>query len=185
MNNSCGMQEKKDLRRLMMQQRNLLLPEQKAEWDTLICEKLLALIQDRKPQVVHCYLPMGSEIDIKPVITYLLDIGIKVIAPKTLKQRKLQNLVLQSLSAIEEGIYGTWHPAGNIEYDDKIDLVIMPGLAFDSDLYRLGYGAGYYDNFLHGYPNAFKAGICYPFQIVKKVPTEPHDVQLDLLLTAD
>ena len=52
-------------------------------------------------------------------------------------------------------------------------------MSFDEYNYRLGYGAGYYDNFLVNHPNALKVGIFYPFQKVDKVPTEPHDVKLD------
>jgi 5-formyltetrahydrofolate cyclo-ligase len=55
-------------------------------------------------------------------------------------------------------------------------------LAFDAANYRLGYGGGYYDGFLRQHPEAYKLGICYPFQKVKQVPLEAHDVRLDAVL---
>jgi 5-formyltetrahydrofolate cyclo-ligase len=79
-------------------------------------------------------------------------------------------------------MWGTIHPGGNEAYTGPIDLFIVPGLAFDTELYRLGYGAGYYDNHLVNQPQAWKAGICYPCQVINKVPTEPHDIKLDELI---
>lgn len=63
---------------------------------------------------------------------------------------------------------------------EKIDLAIIPGVAFDRDNNRLGRGKAYYDKTLHGLKGkAELIGICYDFQLVDKVPTEPHDVKLD------
>jgi 5-formyltetrahydrofolate cyclo-ligase len=128
------------------------------------------------------YLPMGSEINIKPFIQHLLNQNIKVVSPKTLKNRELQHLELSSLEELENGIFGTMHPTNSTEYKGNYDLVIVPGLAFDSGNYRLGYGGGYYDKFLEQHPAAFKIGICYPFQKMASVPKEAHDVCLDKVL---
>lgn len=176
------MQEKADLRKTMLQQRDALDITEKQILDNKINAAITDLVEARKPNVVHCYIPMGSEIDIKPVINHMLASGVKVIAPKALKKRQLQNLVLRSLDELESGIYGTHHPAGNEEYTGPIDLFVIPGLAFDRNNYRLGYGSGYYDTFLHTEHTAYRLGICYPFQVVDKVPTEPHDEQLSAIV---
>jgi 5,10-methenyltetrahydrofolate synthetase len=65
------------------------------------------------------------------------------------------------------------------------DFVVVPGLAFDRNRYRLGYGGGYYDNFLMTQPKAQKVGIFYPFQEVVQVPKEAHDVQLDEMVVGE
>ena len=122
---------------------------------------------------------MGNEIDIKPLLEKLLSKNCTVVVPKTLKNRKLTHLILNSLDALEPGVYGTSHPENGIVFTGKIDLVIVPGLAFDEENYRLGYGGGYYDTFLAEYPTAFTVGVGYPFQKVKKVPKEAHDACLD------
>jgi 5-formyltetrahydrofolate cyclo-ligase len=176
------MQEKKELRNQMLDKRNAIDNAEKGMLDEHICTQLLQLISERKPAVVHCYIPMGSEIDIKPVISYMLEQGITVLAPKALKQRQMENLLLRSLDELESGIYGTQHPANSTAYMGDIDLFIIPGLAFDKNNYRLGYGSGYYDTFLHSQHNAYKVGICYPFQLIEKVPTEPHDEQLSTII---
>ena len=59
------------------------------------------------------------------------------------------------------------------------DLIIVPGVAFDLEGHRLGFGAGYYDRFLKQIPQAYKIGICFNFQKVKAVPTEETDIKMD------
>jgi 5-formyltetrahydrofolate cyclo-ligase len=176
------MQEKKDLRKTMLEMRAALNPVEKQRHDQFICERLAQMILEKNAKVVHSFLPMGDEIDIFPLIETLLEKGITVVTPKALKQRKMMNLVLRSLGELEDGIFGTKHPANTHEHTGSYDFFIVPGLAFDRNNYRLGYGSGYYDAFLATQPTAFKLGICYPFQLLGKVPREPHDVPLDGLL---
>ena len=175
-------QQKKELRGQMLKARGALPKDEKAVHDAFIRRRLSVLIQEADAQVVHSYLPMGSEVDVFPLLEELLQKGIIIIAPKTLKKRQLLNLQLTATSAIEEGLWGTIHPAGNMEYSGPIDFFIVPGLAFDRERYRLGYGAGYYDNHLVLHPNAKTVAVCYPFQIVDHVPVEPHDMQLDEII---
>jgi len=175
------MQEKQLLRQNMLKKRALLHSLKKTAYDKLICNRLAETISKVNAQVVHAYIPMGSEIDITPLIQQLLDKDIIVVAPKTLKNRQLKNLILNSLSELETGIAKTQHPANATEYQGNYDVIIVPGLAFDKQNYRLGYGGGYYDGFLATQPNALKIGIFYPFQEVEKVPTEPHDEQLSAI----
>ncbi|MDA7803867.1 5-formyltetrahydrofolate cyclo-ligase [Crocinitomix sp.] len=173
---------KKELRKQMQSTRDSLKSNPKEKYDNWICDSLIKLVAEKGYQSVHVYLPMGSEININPFIQYALDNKITVIAPKTLARPNLENRKLTSLTALEKGVYGTVHPSNPEIYNGEIDLIVIPGLAIDKNNYRLGYGGGYYDTFLTQYPAAKKVGIYYPFQLVDKVPTEPHDMQLDLAL---
>lgn len=175
--------EKAALRKEMSAKRDILHRRNKREYDRRICDELVEIIEQRKAKVIHAYLTMGSEINITPMLQKLIDEGKTIVTPKTLPKRKLQNLVLNSISEIEQGIFGTTHPANSYEYSGDYDLIIVPGMAFDKNKYRVGYGGGYYDNFLVNYPNAYKVGIFYPFQEVENVPREAHDTQLDTILT--
>ena len=166
----------------MLQQRDNMLPALKRELDKSICMRLAEIIKEKGAKIVHCYLPMGSEVNVFPLLAELLNSGIKIISPKTLPKRQLQNLVLHSVSELEQGMWGTIHPGGDEEYIGPIDLFIVPGLAFDGSRYRLGYGAGYYDNHLVHHPAAHKVAVAYPFQIIEKVPIEAHDIMLNEIL---
>lgn len=82
------------------------------------------------------------------------------------------------------GAYGIEEPTGELFTDyAAIDLVVVPGVAFDRNGNRLGRGKGYYDRLLPRIPSAFKAGICYPFQLVEEVPSEPFDIRMDTIIT--
>ena len=82
------------------------------------------------------------------------------------------------------GAYGIEEPTGALFTDyATIDLVIVPGVAFDRDGNRLGRGKGYYDRLLPRIPSAYKVGICFPFQIVEEVPAEPFDIRMDEIIT--
>lgn len=170
------------LRRTMLSERGAVPDIRKKEWDRTICDRLLSIITANNIRVVHTYIPFLSEIDIKPVIENCLEKGIKVVAPKTLKARRLENRVLTSLNELETGIMGTLHPANPEVYSGNYDLIIVPGLAVDKQNYRLGYGGGYYDNFLVHHSDALRVGIYYPFQLMEEIPREQHDVALDQVI---
>jgi len=177
--------QKKALRTRIKTERDAINLDYKLAYDASICEALFVLIRERKCAVVHAYIPMGSEIDIRPLLAKLVANMITVVMPKTLKNRQLEHLVLDSLDHLESGIYGTSHPKDGIVFNGELDLVIVPGLAFDSENYRLGYGGGYYDTFLTEHPTAFTVGIGYPFQKIDNVPKEAHDACLDKLLVLE
>ena len=64
-----------------------------------------------------------------------------------------------------------------------IDFIVVPGVAFDAKGNRLGRGKGYYDRLLPRIPSAYKAGICFPFQLVEEVPAESFDIRMDIIIT--
>ncbi len=166
----------------MFAKRNALEVAVKSVYDQWMCGELQQLITERNYRTVHTYIPMGSEIDIRPLLHHLLQSGVTVVSPKTLPKRKLENRRLVSLDELETGIMGTQHPLEANVHEGSFDCIIVPGLAIDARQYRLGYGGGYYDNFLVNHSGAHKLGIYYPFQHIEQVPTEPHDLKLDAVL---
>lgn len=82
------------------------------------------------------------------------------------------------------GSYGIEEPMGETYTDyESIDFIVVPGVAFDRKGNRVGRGKGYYDRLLPHIPSAYKAGICFPFQLVEEVPAEPHDIRMDIIIT--
>lgn len=182
--NSSIKQEKEKLREVMFARRKSLNHKEKRKHDKDICESLKKIILIKSPQVIHSYLPIKGEIDITPLLKWSMEKGIKVVCPKVLPKRQMSNLELISFKEIEVGPFRTIHPAGGIEYDGIIDLIILPGLAFDNSFNRLGYGGGYYDRFLVKHPDAYKVAVLYSFQLIESVPVEDHDVKMDQLIHA-
>lgn len=173
---------KNGLRKLMLNERARINSEWKRIYDQWVCKELEQHILFKNYKIVHAYLPIGKEINIIPLIKQLIEQEITIVCPKTLPKRKLENRILTSLNEVEKGVFGTTHPSNPEIYNGKIDLIIVPGLAFDSKNYRLGYGGGYYDNFLAQHPETEKIGVFYPFQKVEKVPIENHDLALHQIL---
>lgn len=82
------------------------------------------------------------------------------------------------------GAYGIEEPTGELFTDyAAIEFIAVPGVAFDRSGNRLGRGKGYYDRLLPRIPSAYKAGICFPYQLVEKVPAEAFDIRMDEVIT--
>ncbi len=176
------MKTKEFIRSTMLQQRAAFDESSRFNANRLICRQLTELIAFNKFKTVHAFIPMGKEVDITPVIQFCLESRIKVVCPKTLKKPELKHLTLTSLEDIELGVFGTQYPGGENEFSGTIDVIIVPGLAFDHEGGRLGYGGGYYDHFLSANPDALKVGVAYDFQLIDYVPTQCHDVRIDKVI---
>lgn len=83
---------------------------------------------------------------------------------------------------LTQGSLGIWEPSVQKEYINKIDLVIVPGVAFDKNKSRLGRGKGYYDKYFVN-RHIKKIGICFDFQLIEKVPTDTYDIKMDKIIT--
>lgn len=93
--------------------------------------------------------------------------------------------IFTGVQSMQMGPFGILEPVGEVfpaeRYAD-IQLAVIPGMAFDDENHRLGRGKGYYDKFLPGLPSAYKVGICFPFQHLPSIPSEPHDVLMDMIV---
>ncbi|HPW66792.1 MAG TPA: 5-formyltetrahydrofolate cyclo-ligase [Salinivirgaceae bacterium] len=130
-------------------------------------------------KTVVFYWSMETELNTTEFIESVKDTK-KVLLPVVVGD----SLILRSFEGrdkmVAEPVFGILEPVGD-EFKDynKIDFVIVPGMAFDKKGNRMGRGKGFYDRFLTQFPNAPKIGVCFSHQIVESVPSEPHDVKLD------
>ena len=177
------MMNKQEIRNDMQCKRAAISASEKKAYDVLICEALKKYVVANSITVVHCYIPMLNEINLTPFINWLLAEKKTVICPKVVSGRQLLSLPLVSLSRIRKGVFGTVYPDSDEVFEGKIDLIIVPGLAFDMSKNRLGYGGGYYDRFLLKHKSATCVGAFYELQKMKRLPVEPHDVVLDEILS--
>ncbi len=157
----------------------------KEEKTLVIKEKLINLEKYKKSKIIAIFKSFGSEINTTEIIDYSLNNGKVVILPKVvennLKFYKISNneIFVKSKFGIDEPI----PEEENLVQNDLIDLIIVPGLSFDKEKNRLGYGGGYYDRFLSNV-NCMKIGICYEEQIYEgDLPAEKTDIKMDLIVT--
>lgn len=136
----------------------------------------------RAANTVLLYHSLKDEVDTHEFITKWS--GEKRILLPVVKGDDLELRIYTGPQDMKTGAYGIEEPIGEIFTDyAAIDFIAVPGVAFDREGNRLGRGKGYYDRLLPRIPSAFKAGICFPFQLIDKVPTEPFDICMDIIIT--
>ena len=130
-------------------------------------------------------MSVSNEVDTHALIRDALDDGKCVAVPVARKGRPMIQVRISDLSELVPAPFGLLEPAEG-SWDPvppgAFDLVIVPGLAFDHRGNRIGFGGGFYDRFLSGL-DAARVGVAYEFQLGETLPTEPHDVGLDWLVT--
>ncbi|MBQ7876140.1 MAG: 5-formyltetrahydrofolate cyclo-ligase [Clostridia bacterium] len=129
----------------------------------------------KNARTVMLYMPIKGEAD----VTGLLGDEKVFLTPVT----KGDDIYAAILGKTEKGAFGVPEPKDKTVFDKtKIDLVLVPGVAFDKEGNRMGYGKGYYDRFLKNM-TSFKIGVCHAFQLTDKLPVEEHDVKMDMIVT--
>ncbi len=146
-----------------------------------IKERFFSLPQIKKAESILLYYPHKNEVDTLPIISDLLKEGKIVLLPKV-QGKDIIPIQIKDLSNLKEGYAGIKEPEGNPVSVDSIDVIIVPGVAFDKKGHRLGYGKGFYDRFLKK-TKGLKIGLAYDFQVIEELPSEEHDVPLDLIIT--
>lgn len=180
---SLARPDKNDIRKRIKRNRLTLTPSQEEEWNQLNCLRVLQLEPVMQAFCVYCYVSLPHESGTKELIDNLMAWGKCVAVPKV-EGKRLVFYAINTREDLETGTMGILEPReGCLRVCDRTAPVIVPGLAFDQGMHRIGYGGGYYDRFLHAEPRHLSIGLAYPFQIVKRLPSEPHDKAMDLVIT--
>jgi 5-formyltetrahydrofolate cyclo-ligase len=163
-----------------------IAPEEFVNLNNTLSQRFFEIPLVKNSNRIMIYYSINHEVATTHIISKLLKMGKTVVLPACTIDRNLRASIIHNLDELVPGIFGIKEPAASaLEIDPKmLDLVVIPGVAFDKKGFRLGHGAGYYDRFLTR-TAAFKLGIAYDFQIVDKLPAEPHDVTVQALLTPE
>ncbi|MBI4447383.1 5-formyltetrahydrofolate cyclo-ligase [Candidatus Woesearchaeota archaeon] len=177
------MVSKKQLRKKMLKKRNDLTLGEVEEKSRRIKKNLFTLEEFASAGKVAFYASFNNEVATYEMINDSLP-NKKVALPKVEPARKaLEMHYITSLDNLKNGVYGISEPIkGNKANLEEIDVIIVPGIAFDLDCNRLGYGKGYYDKLLQNFKGV-KIGLAYEFQLVEKIPTKKFDIPLDFIIT--
>ncbi|WP_068793988.1 5-formyltetrahydrofolate cyclo-ligase [Brevibacillus laterosporus] len=184
------MLEKKRLRQVMISARDLLSEEDREQKSDKATQHLWSIKAIKEAQTIMCFSSFGSEINTWSFIEDARERDIKVALPLTNReQKKIIPYTYESRSSLKNGAYGIWEPDPLCSTELKlseIEVVIVPGVAFDRQKGRLGYGAGYYDRFFQSLPHEpRRIGFCFAMQVIEKVPMEPFDIHLDQIVTEE
>ncbi len=162
----------------------------KDEFSRIICGKLAALDEYHRAGVVMSYVDVRSEVRTRPFLPEILRRGKTLVVPYCVGP-DLGLFRLENMDELAPGYFGLLEPLPDLRLraDKRIDpaqldLVMVPGVAFDPHGGRIGHGKGYYDRLLPSLrPDACLVGLAFQCQIVPEVPMQPYDVAMDLVIT--
>lgn len=172
---------KSELRKQVLHEMKAISQEQKQAIDQALTEGLLQHSFYQEVKVIATYLSFPHEFQTQKLIEQALKDGKKVLIPKTYPKGRMDFVVYNPQQLVKTS-FGLLEPQGNLEVVDasQIDLIHVPGLAFTTEGYRIGYGGGYYDRYLkHFYGNTLST--IYPCQIKDFIP-ENHDIPVQEVL---
>jgi 5-formyltetrahydrofolate cyclo-ligase len=175
------MDGKKELRnKMIILRKNILNKETKSE---RIVNKIMKLDVYQKASVIAIYKSMKNEVNMDLLIKHSLNNGKIVLLPRVVGN----DIIFFKYyfdDFLEKSNFNVLEPIFNKKtiYDKEIHLAVVPGLAFDKENNRLGYGKGFYDRFLAN-KAICKIGVCFKEQLMDNIPTSSNDIKMDLILT--
>ena len=176
--------DKKEIRGIVRAQKKAMTEKQ----IDAASEKLGQLFRScdlyKQAKAIYFYLPYNQEVRTVPMIEAAFADGKAVAVPKCYGD-EMRFIEITSLDGIAPGYCNIPEPVFDEPIaSDTTALVLMPGLAFDPQGHRIGYGGGFYDKFLAAEPNHPTLALCYEFQMLPHLETEAHDIPVDYVLWA-
>lgn len=183
--------KKKQIRKDILEVRRSMDIDKKDTYDTLIEKSFFESSFYKEAKNIFIYISYDSEINTKRIINRAINERKNIYVPRTEFDTKLMNAVkINDFSNLVESRYGILEPKKEEPFIDpnELDIIVVPGVAFDKNGGRIGYGAGYYDRYFKRINEKNKARITklaliYDFQLIDEVPTDEEDVLIDAVLT--
>ncbi len=182
------MESKRDIRRVLLKKRNSLTEVQREKYSKLIAEQLFSLNQYVSADTILIYASYQSEVFTYPIMEHALNTEKKVFCPKVLGSGIMEFYEITSPEDVVCGYKNipepkhTDFPYSNTETSNP--LMLMPLVGFDNRKNRLGYGGGFYDRYLHRFPNMEKFALGYECQRSEDIiPVEETDIRVDFIIT--
>ena len=172
--------------------KNRIAQKNKVELSRGMCAKFLALPAYSKAKLVMWYVDAGSEVRTRETLPEALKLPQKIVVPYCIiETNQLELFLLESMEELVEGAYRILEPKEELRnapgkriQPEELDLVMVPGTAFDPQGGRMGQGKGYYDRLLTGArKDAPLVGMAFDCQVFPSIPVSEHDVFMDMVLT--
>lgn len=182
---------KKVLRKEILEKREHIDKAEKEKMDTEILNSFYESKYYKEAMNIFIYISYGSEINTRSIIRRALNESKRIYVPRTeLKTRVMDAVEISSLDNLVKSSYGILEPSKDKPCIDpnELDLIVVPGVAFDRNGGRMGYGAGFYDRYFkkitgNNIERITKLALAYDFQVVNEVPMGEFDMPVDCILT--
>lgn len=179
-------EDKTALRKEVRERKNMFSEEELKAYSERICGQLLRHGKVLEAETVFAYWSLSDEVCTHRLVTKLLAMGKTVLLPKVVSDTQMTIHRLTALSDLSEGAYGIMEPTTEAlpqemwtELLQHNGVGLIPGMAFDKAMHRMGRGKGYYDRVLAKLPGMYKIGVCFPFQLYKEIPATNLDVLMN------
>ena len=174
---------KQALRTQIREKRKAISPDLYAKKSAAIREKLEKMPEFQAAKNLLVYVSTNEEVDTHAIIKDCLASGKKIYAPKV-EGEHIFICRITDWEQLKPGSFGILEPCEILDpaHPEIMDLILVPGIAFDKRGHRIGYGKGFYDSMLKA-GNGLKVGLAFSEQMVDEIPDESHDVSLDLVIT--
>ena len=174
---------KNQLKESILKKRNSLPKDEIIEKSKQIEKNLLNLEYYNKSKTIMFFVSFNNEVNTHELLKKALK-DKTVVIPKVSHHEIEPSVIISLDNLVPSGKFEILEPIETMKIAYKnIDLILVPGIVFDKEGHRIGYGSGYYDKFLHKVPKAIKIGLAFDFQVIDKIPREHHDVPVDLIVT--
>ena len=174
------------LRKQYRAKRAAIPSEEKRRRDEKVCRLILSSASFRYAETVLAFYPKDNEIDIRPLLQKTLQLGKKLALPRCEDKHMMTYRYVSSLDGLISAPFGLMEPDEEAplfqEQPGHSTLCLVPGVVFDIHGYRIGYGGGYYDRFLHAFHGAV-AGVVYRDFIIPDLPRGRYDHSLPIMIT--
>ena len=178
--------DKKEMRAIIRAQKRAMTEAQIVSASARLGEKFRSCELYRKADTIYGYLPYNQEVRTVPMLEQAIRDGKRVAVPKCYGEEMRFIYINDFVTEVAPGYANIPEPvADGPVADDTTALVLMPGLAFDPQGHRIGYGGGFYDRFLANEPDHPTLALCYGFQMVEHLETEEFDIPVNMVLWAD
>ncbi len=178
--------EKNEIRKQMKLYRENMTREDMFSKSTQIFEQLITVPEYKRAEKIFTYVSMNNEVDTIMLIDYSLSVEKRVFVPKVVG-KNMEFYEISDISELSPGYFGIYEPDINGKEPDysRTGFMCMPGLAFDREYNRIGYGGGFYDRYLSEKNSFYKAALAYEYQLLEHIPAQESDVRPDMIITEE
>ncbi len=177
--------QKAELRATLLEARRAIPPAEREALSAIICDRAAGLPAFGTAETVHVYVGVGGEVRTLPLLEEAWRAGKRVVCPRIGIDGRLESRQIRSPEDLVAGPRGLRQPDPETTVlvpPEEIDLVVAPGVGFDRQGRRLGFGGGYYDRFLSS-TGASRLGLAFSLQIVDRIPQGPGDEPVHWIVT--